>query len=958
MVFPALAQTTTGNAAAGKGTRQTLKTVQVLGSRIKSSTLATTTPTMRVSGQDIRATGLTSIGDVLQQLPISGSALNGHQNLAGNFGAAPDGSGVGAGSITLSLRNLDPNRTLVLVDGLPWVNESSGSGVSGAVDLGTIPMSAIQSVQILPDGASALYGSDAIAGVVNIITKQSQQGGSAQVYYGIHDIDGTHTGQTRRGSLSFGGSGNKYRFFVTFDHTRENPISSAVWPTSSGCIPGTGTANCTTDTPFGRFAFTAPGNTTFGGLCPGGVCVITPKQAVANPGQVQPFPGGFRRFSANDRYVYGPWELLQLFTKRNGFMGSVSYDLTPDVQFYFRGTYSNRRSTNRDAPEDITYGPSGSSPGDPAFTAGIDASNPYNPFGFSLNPDNSDPNFGIFLRPISPGPRYFTQNVSTRYLASGLKGSFGIGEHNFNWDFNVAHASNNATQHGTNQVNDTNLVNALGPVAVCKTLPGCVPFDAFGGPGSRTAQMFDYIYYRSLSQSHQQLGLISANLSGDVVKLPADWLRFAVGYQHRNLSGSFSPDPLVAAGIAGTRVGPTAGKYSVNSFYTEFNVPILANLPGVRALNLDIASRYSNYSTFGGTTNSRAALRWQPVDDLTLRASWGQGFRAPSIGELFGSRNFFNGVLVDPCDFDSPLAGPQVVANCRALGVANPATFEQPNIQIETATGGNANLKPERSRSEEIGFVYSPSWAANTPWAQAVDVKFTNYHISVKNLISATSAQTLMNRCAQTLDPAFCGLVQRNGAGVITLVTDSLQNLGRVDTSGFDFSIDWVGQPSRAGDFSANFQSTYVNNFRIVNGLTGLPEPQTVGVEESTSAIPRWKAQVRINWHLHDWSAAWTTRYISRLTEDCESAAGFPICTDPTPTAQFVDGHRSLGSTVYNDVRVNWAWPGTVFTFSGGLNNIFDRDPPTCVSCSLNGYDATTYDLPGRFWYVSADVKF
>lgn len=936
---------------------RTLQTVQVLGTRISGAALATATPTIDVGQHDIKATGLTNIGDVLQQLPISGSALNAHQNLAGNFGSAADGSGVGAGSTTIALRNLDPNRTLVLVNGIPWINESSGSGVSGAVDLGTIPLSAIQSVQILPSGASALYGSSAIAGVVNVTTKQSQPGGNVSLYTGVHDVDGTYTGQTSRESLSFGGSGDKYQYFVTAEHVRENEISSSVWPGSSGCIPGTGTANCTTDTPFGHFAFAVPDGNTFGGLCPAGECVITPRQPVANPGDVQSFPGGFRQFTSGDRYVYGPDELLQLETRRTNFMGSVNYDLTPDIQLYLRGIFSNRESSNRDAPADITYGPSASSPGDPAFTGGVAADNPYNPFGFALNPSNSDPSFGVFLRPTEPGPRVYTQNVNTRVLQAGLTGGFSIGDRDFHWDVNLERGDNNATQQGTNEVNDTNLVNALG--ANCAAIAGCVPFDLFGGPGAQTPAMFDYIYYTSLSRSHQQLGVDSADISGDVVRLPAGWVRFAAGVQHRELSGSFSPDPLVATGIAGTQVLPTAGSYHVTAGYAELNVPILSHIPGVYALNLDLASRYSKYSTFGSTVNSRAAIRWQPIEQLTFRGSWAQGFRAPSIGELFGSTSFFNGVLVDPCDFNSPVATqPGVAANCRALGVRDPSNYEQPNIQIETATGGNSALKPEHSTSEIVGAVYSPKWASMTGWARSLDISLDAYHIKINNIISALDAQTLMNRCAETMDPELCGLVQRNSIGTIVLVDDILQNLGTETTSGFDLAIKWMGRMTSVGRFSADLNGTYVSSFNLVDGLTGLDEPQTVGVETNTSAIPRFKAQTHLNWARHNWSATWTIQYISKLTEDCESAAGFPICSDPVPTANFPDGHRTLKGMLYNDVRVNWAVPNTKVTLSGGVNNVFKRSPPLCVSCELNGYDATTYPLPGRFYYVEVDAGF
>ncbi|MGH8118150.1 MAG: TonB-dependent receptor domain-containing protein, partial [Rhodanobacteraceae bacterium] len=171
----------------------------------------------------------------------------------------------------------------------------------------------------------------------------------------------------------------------------------------------------------------------------------------------------------------------------------------------------------------------------------------------------------------------------------------------------------------------------------------------------------------------------------------------------------------------GVPSSPTAGGYDVNSYYVELNVPLLADAPFAKALNVDLSSRLSDYSTFGTTTDSAVGIRWQVVEDLTLRGDWGQGFRAPSIGELFGTASRFDATLVDPCNFNSPINTPQIRANCKSLGVANPATFEQSNTQISVITGGNQNLQPERSRNIALGGVYSPSWAVGTAWSQKLD---------------------------------------------------------------------------------------------------------------------------------------------------------------------------------------------------------------------------------------------
>ncbi|HEU0277402.1 MAG TPA: TonB-dependent receptor [Rhodanobacteraceae bacterium] len=942
--------------SAAQSQPKVLQSIEVTGTRIKKADIATQVPVITITSQQIQQTGLASIGDVLQQLSVSGSSLNTKFNSAGNFGFAPDGSGVGSGATTMSLRNMGPQRTLVLVDGLRWVNGSSASGVADAVDLNTIPAGIVERVEILPNGASSLYGSDAIAGVINIITKKSQQGAAAHVYYGDYAQGHGSEGQTWSGDLSFGGHGDRFNFFVDISHYKQNGISSADWDRSSICVPGTGLANCSSATPFTRVLFDTPNGQAFGGLCPDGFCNIA-ANGVAGAGGVQAFPGGYHPWSNADRFNFAPYNLLLTPSTRTGFFSNVQYRINDDVSWYFRGMYSNRKSVNQAAPEPIFLGQAFCMLIDRCFTTSVDATNPYNPFGFTLSA--SSPDMGIGRRPVEGGPRIFTQNVNTRYYASGFEGQFGIGERNFNWDFNFIRSDNDATQDVTGTYNSAHIQEALGPISLCDADPTCVPLNLFGGPGTITPDMLKYILYHEHDTSHQAMGVISADISGDVLKLPAGWLDFAAGVQRQTLSGSYQPDAVVAAGDSnGVPSAPTAGGYSVNSFYAEFNIPVLADVALAKALNVDLSSRYSDYSTFGSTTDSSIGIRWQVVSDLTLRGDWGQGFRAPSIGELFGTSSRFDATLVDPCNFDSPIHSAQVAANCQVLGVPNPATFQQSNTQISILTGGNHALQPERSRNIALGGVYSPSWAANTAWSQKLDFDLTYFKIALKNAIEAPDAQTLLNRCAETLDPAFCSGQVRTAAGQVAAFNDILENLGRIDTNGFDFGVNWTGNRTSIGTFSANWQSTYVQHFRATNLETGLQEPGTTGIEVNNSAIPRLRSQIRLNWALGHWTASWAVRYISALTEDCGGAGGFPICKG-APTARFPDGSNHLGATAYNDARLSWRLPVALpLTVSGGINNLLDRQPPTCLSCTLNGYDASTYDLPGRFYYFEANVKF
>ncbi|TAH43847.1 MAG: TonB-dependent receptor [Dokdonella sp.] len=916
---------------------QRLEAIQVTGSRIKKADIEGQTPVQVITAADIEATGLGSIGDVIQRMSVSGSSLNTKFNSAGNFGFSPDGSGVGSGSTTISLRNLGAKRTLILVDGLRWVSESSASGVSAAVDLNTIPASAVDRIEVLTDGASSLYGSDAIAGVINIITKKKGDGGAARIYYGDHS---TGDGETNQANVSLAGNGEKLDFFVDLSYYDQKRISSNDWEQSRYPTPGINGAvnpgSWSSATPNGRQVFApADPNETFGGLCPidGGAsfCNLSGDGA-----------GGFRPWTNAERFNFAPYNLLLTPSKRTGLFAQGTYRINDSVSWNLKGTYTKRESVNQAAPEPIFLGSEAGS-GGLADTVGIDASNPYNPFGtISAN--------GSFItrRPVEGGPRVFRQEVDTSYFTTGLNGDFNAGDHQFFWDVNFVSAENKATQTVNGTYNIAHIARALGPVADC-TAP-CVPLDLFGGPGSITQEMLDYIQFIENDRSNQKLTSWTANISGDLFDMPAGALAFAGGYEHRKQEGSYTPDSIVTAGESnGVPSGPTSGDYSVNEFYLELNAPILADVAAAKRLDLSVATRFSDYSNFGNTTNSKLGLRWQVNDDLTLRGTWAEGFRAPSIGELYGTFARFDAQIQDPCNG----ATGQIGANCATLGVPDPANFEQANSQISVVTGGNINLDPETSKSLTVGAVYSPSWGADTSWSQKLDFELTYYRIRIEDAIQAADAQTQLDRCVATLDPIFCGGITRSSGGNINGFDNTLFNLGKINTRGFDFGINWLGNETGIGTFGASLQTTRVSSYKAVATDSGLAEPREVGIEVNDSAIPEWRTTARLNWTLGNFGVSWSARYISDLTESCDTVSGFENCSNAAA------GTNHLGGTTFHDLRASWKLP-TEFnmTLAGGINNITDKEPPICQSCSLNGYDASTYDLPGRYSYVEASIKF
>lgn len=914
-----------------------LDRVEVTGSRIKKVEIEGQTPVMTISREDIARSGLTSVGDLIQQITGSGSSLNTRFNSSGNFGFPPDGSGVGAGSATVDLRHLGSKRVLVLVDGLRWVNESSASGVSGSTDLNTIPVAIIERIEVLEDGASSIYGSDAIAGVVNIITRREFDGASASVYYGEFEAGGA----TKSGEVAFGGSGDRYSFFLSASLTEQDGISSTEYEHAGVPKPGTGLSFGSSATPNGRFVFTDPntGET---------VSITTPN------GQFYPngpsYPDDFIPFTTANRFNYAQYNLMLTPSERKGVFGQARFEFSDSVSWYMRTLFNQRDSKNQAAPEPMFLGPGNGNYWMDNIV--ISASNPYNPFGFDLISAGEGANLILAARrPVEGGAREFYQDVQTWYFATGLEGTFDFADRSLFWDANYVRSSNQADQTNYGSYNIRRIYTALGPIAGCNADPACVPLDIFSGPGSITPAMLAYIQPIVRDSSENNLQVFSANLSGDLFDLPAGALSFATGYEHRVLDGWYLPDALTVAGeYNGVASLPTSGEYDVDEYFAEFNVPIYA--AGDSRLDLSLAGRYSDYSTFGGETTAKAGLRWQFSKEFLLRGTWAQGFRAPSIGELFGSAARFDAELDDPCLIGLDGSAPEgSAANCAALGV--PVGAQQANSQISVTTGGNPTLDPESADSLTFGMVWSPEFATETAWSDRLDLEVTYYKHEIDGAIQAIDAQTQLDLCVETLAAQYCDGITRASTGVIGSFENRLVNFGSIETDGFDIDVFWTLPETDLGTFRVSWQNTVVNDYLAIDGI-GTVQPRAVGVEVNDTGLPEWSSNLGVNWAIGDLTAAWTLRHISEMTEECGDTASFPVCSDQTA------GTNHLGATTYHDLQVGWKAPvlgGTQLTF--GINNVFAKDPPICLSCSLNGYDPSNYDLPGgRFMYARAELKF
>ncbi len=638
---PALAQ------QAPAAAPEQIQEVVITGSRIAQTVAQSTQPLSVINAADIEKTGLASLGDLLQQLTTGGKALNAKFNSSGNFGYPPDGGGIGAGSSQVDLRNLDSKRTLVMVDGLRWVNESSASGVSGSADLNTIPLSIIDRIEVLEDGASSIYGSDAIAGVVNIITRRKFEGIEASAYTG----DFSKGGRTTEASLMAGTSSGKFSGLFVASYYDQERISSSKWWQSSDPEPLAGRRAGSSATPQGRATFCDPtiAVPNYGSCTPdqANFYDVTLNDGATNPvwNNANPSSGTYHDFSTADRFNFAPLNLLLTPSQRKAFFTNLTYDASDNVQLYAKALFNNRTSTNQAAPEPIFVGPYAGT-GGIADTINVSRLNPYNPYGIDLcavasptcgvGVGNNVANFGwITRRPLEAGPRIFEQDVDTWYFTGGVKGTLQV-LNGLSWDISYVDTENKARQTFTGGYNIAKVGIALGDPAICAKIPGCVPLDLFGGQARPiTPAMLNYIGATQLDSSDQLQKLVSANITGTLFHIEDRPVGVAVGAEHRLYDGTFAPDPLRQTGESQDSLAfPISASYHVNELYAEFNVPLL------KSLGASAAVRYSDYSTFGSTTTYKGGLRWQPVEDFAVRGTYSTGFRAPNLGELYGLTQF------------------------------------------------------------------------------------------------------------------------------------------------------------------------------------------------------------------------------------------------------------------------------------------------------------------------------
>jgi outer membrane receptor protein involved in Fe transport len=933
---PALAQAEEEESAASQVAQ--LDTVSVTGSRIAALDYESSSPLTTVSAEDLQATGGSTLEESLNQLPQLGLGAN-----KTNAGWG------GTGQATLNLRGLGPQRNLVLLDG----RRLQPSTTDNVVDINSIPSALIEDVEIISGGASAVYGSDAIAGVVNIRLKDDFEGirfDSQFSQYAEGDGDTTDL------ALTFGGN---------FADGRGNAVLSLSWTDRQGV-----------DYMAREFSRKNPGGTDFriqtgayefGANLPSQAAVDQVfAQYGAAPGRVPVttttylgFNDDATLFLANktpfnwrgsDTLLHDAGtqlnnlnqdSLIQVPLERHTAFGRARFHLTDDVEAYGQFSWSNLQS--------YVAAEAGNT------SINVPVGNPFIPDDLrTILASRADPNadFTLHKRFGEAGPRTFERDFDTWQFVVGAKGR--LDALNGTWDVyaskgrtSVSETSNGAVV--TQSLN--NLVNAVdGGASLCDG--GYNPF----GLTTLSDSCRRYLVATTHSRTIFEQEVLEANLQGGLFDLPAGEVRFAAGLGWRRNSYDFQPDRLLQQGdVVGLPAkGASGGSTSVKELYVEALVPVLYDAPLAHSLDVGLAYRYSDYDLSGGVDTYKADFTWALVEDFRLRGSYQRAVRAPSVGELYVAAQTESngyGLVVngqgDQCEAGSPLRtganAAAVEALCLAQGVPAALLGGYIDTQRESLAtiAGNTSLRPETADTYTFGLVWSPHGTGFSVAADWFDIKVADV---IGTLTSAQVLASCFNQDAANPGYAasnfYCQQIQRNATtGRIDNIFKPTYNMGSLHTRGVDLQLDWHHALGNGASLRASSVLSWVDRYEVQT-LKGGVVYDYAGI---VGYVPEWKAVSQLRYGQGAFGAGLRWRYIGAQQHSSK-------VTNPASTTPGVDAYH------YFDLFGDWT-PNDIITLRAGINNLLDKAPPQ-VGGTVGVTDANTYDIFGRQYFVGLTAKF
>lgn len=961
----ALAQTA-APAAGTSGKSTNLSQIVVTGSHIPRTSIATSQPVVQISRQQIQATGFTSLGQILQNLSSAGASFNPQAD----FFIGPYSSG----SEGLNLKNLGAQRVLILVNGHRWAPTLGGS-----VDLSSIPASIIQRIEVLLDGASAIYGSDAVSGVVNVITTKNFNGAEASAYvgeYDAHGIGGGWDGKTQKYSMTLGESGNRGGVLLSAGYREFAPIWARDRNISKEPLIGFGRTFYSSYTGDGYFqvapsgsAMPGPSSCYYPNACSG------PLQGPnSNP---HTFTNADRVNNAGNHYLTIPSETWYGYAQGH-------FDLTDNVTYSASLMYRDRNATQIISPTPLGLGASGFWFAD-GLPIGVSGTNPYNPFGTDLVPafSKSSPTYGAWcakygtangggcqsnsdllytfrMDPYSLGYRNSTYDSSTWYFRNGFNGYFELAGNEWTWDVSYGFSRNRVNTSLTGVQNTVNLQRALGPKSLCDSTPGCVPLNLFGGQSQITTGMAKYVD----TVLHNQAGVTQRDYTADVGgHFWNSWYAgpwgVAFGGERLEQNGFYSPDGIISSGnVTSNAFNPTNGRVTTDAEYGELKIPLASNVPFAKNLSVDIANRWSQFTVNGGTgsgkshaSTGRIGFKWQPIESLLFRGTWSQSFREPSISELFSGQSASYNNVVDPC-ISSSGAPPYP-------GCPNPSPTANYG-QVRVTYGGNPNLQPENATSRQVGFVWSPRVLPG------FDLNADYYKVEVTHAVGTIPSQTIVNSCYKQGISSYCQLVDRRGPYISNILNLNL-NTGSLKTNGWDIGVRYRFPTTPVGQFSLSYSANFVKQFTSCNVLTATQSSCTdyagTGSGSSAFTVPKKRMNASLDWNYGPWSATWNVELIGKMYEPCANSTAyyasppFGWCSKYDANASNL-GVNELGTTIYHDVQVSYNLQSWNTTFTLGVNNVFQKNPPISMTAFINNYLWYYYRIPGRFVYARVQVQF
>lgn len=946
-------------AAEGLPPEQTEEIV-VTGTRIRRKDLTTPAPVTVITRDQVIASGKVSVGDYIQSLPEQGNAVNTTVNNGGD------------GSTRVNLRGLGTGRTLVLVNGRRMVGVGSPQFLDTSVDLNMIPSSAVERIEILKDGASAVYGSDAIGGVVNIITRKDLDGVEASAYGGVSSYNDAQyvsvsaTGGTRsdRGELLFNlGYDKNYASFAGDRSYSQTQLlydygSGDVFPNGSSAIPaGRFTVPVVRDAEGTITGCEAGGTALYQSLC---------SQSVASQNPVWlpdgGAPDGYRQYGGvPDTFNFQPFNYNLTPQQRISIFSTGGLRLGAGTRAFYEAQYVNRQSDQQFAPE-------------PLFTVLVtppvtmSKDSIYNPLGVDLA--------DVRRRLVEFGNRRQTQDLDTFRVVAGFDGSLPAVP-NWAWDASLNYGRTQGIQLFEGGLRTPRIQDAVGPSMIdpatnepicvrtpgdaSTAIPGCVPLNLFhvatpnNPSGAIDASQIAGLGYAGTTRTRIQMTSVQLNASGDLVPLLADRpMGLAVGYEYRREFGQNVPDAIAAAGESSDlNFSETSGGYYVNEGYAELSVPIVSGRPFASNLEATAATRVSKYSTFGTHATYKLGGRWSVLPDVTLRGTWSTAFRAPSVSELFlGQADNFP-TAADPCAGTDPVTGEArpvdptstIGQNCGAA-INNGDTA----IQLKTRNGGNPDLDPETAKVFTVGVVLEPRAVRN------LTVTVDYFHFDIEDSIATRGAGVILNGCLTGSNPEFCGFIHRDPVTqIITSIDDLNTNVGSDTVDGIDLAARYA-VPTPFGRFALVFDGTWLHKYdRVLADGTLVTGKGTFDLAINQGGIggvyPSWKWNAGATWGKGPFGAGITTRYIG----------GFKECADITGASSSA-GACYLNAGLSHDVSAYNAWDAYVsYDLRGRLGrtsiaiggrNIFDTAPPVVYNSFTPTSDPTAYDFLGAFWYV------